>query len=340
VQKPFPDFSDCRLWEPLPACPLCQATGFRKAFDARDRHLGNPGTFQVMCCGECGAYFLNPMPTLEYLKNAYPRDYYAYSGPSASRTRSPVRKRIRRFIRRAIFFTSGWTRDPEFPKPGCMLDIGCGVGLLLLEMREKGWTVHGVELDSDAAVAGRQEGLDIFGGTLHDAAFPPAAFDYVRSNHSFEHIHNPREVLREIRRILRPGGHLFIGVPNLAGLMPKMWGTYWWYLGSPVHTYGYTPASISSLLTEEGFRVERISYNSTYAGITGSLQIWLNRNNGRGAEEGWVVKNLALRLFGHWLAQIIDRFQAGDCMEVIARPVCEQKERAACSPGRQESGKS
>ncbi len=202
-----------------------------------------------------------------------------------------------------------------------MLDLGCGAGQFLLEMRERGWTVRGAELDSNAAAAGRRDGLDIFGGTLHDAAFPSAAFDYVRSNHSFEHIHNPREVLREIRRIVRPDGRLFIGVPNLAGLMPKMWGTYWWYLGSPVHTYGYTPASISRLLAEEGFQVEKIGYNSTYAGITGSLQIWLNRNNGRGAEEGWVVKNLALRIFGHWLAQIIDLFRAGDCMEVIARPV-------------------
>jgi SAM-dependent methyltransferase len=321
VQKPFPDFSDHRLWESLSACPLCGATSFRKAFDARDRHYGNPGTFPVMCCGGCGVYFLNPMPTLEYLSNAYPRDYYAYSVPSAARTPGPLRKRMWRLIRHLIFFTSGWTGDPKFPRPGSMLDIGCGAGHFLFYMREKGWTVRGVELNSDAAAAGREGGLDIFGGTLHDAELPSAAFDYVRSNHSFEHIHNPREVLREIRRIVRPGGRLFIGVPNLAGLMPKMWGPYWWYLGAPVHTYGYTPASISRLLAEEGFQVEKISYNSTFAGITGSLQIWLNRNNGKGSEEGWVVKSLALRLFGHWLARIIDLFRAGDCMEVIARPV-------------------
>jgi SAM-dependent methyltransferase len=321
VKKPFPDFSDRRLWEPLFACPLCQSADFRKTFDTRDRHYGNPGVFQVMRCGGCGVYFLNPMPTLEYLKNAYPGDYYAYSVPSPSRATSSVRKRIPECIRRLILFTSGWTRDPEFPAPGSVLDIGCGAGRFLLEMRKRGWTVRGVELDSDAAAAGKHEGLEIFAGTLHDAAFPPATFDYVRSNHSFEHIHNPREVLREIRRIVRPGGRLFIGVPNLAGLMPKVWGTYWWYLGAPVHTYGYTPASIARLLTEEGFRVERISCNSTYAGVTGSLQIWLNRNNGRGSEEGWVVKNPALRVFGHWLAQFIDLFRAGDCMEVIARPV-------------------
>jgi SAM-dependent methyltransferase len=315
------DFSDKRLWEILSACPLCSRSAFRKLLDARDRHYGNPGVFPVMRCEACGVSFLNPMPTLAYLSTAYPQDYYAYTAPSASQTRSPRQKQIRRMIRRALCFTSGWTGDPKFAEPGAMLDIGCGAGLFISEMHDKGWDVHGVELDSQAAARGCQQGLDIFPGTLLDAHFSTATFDYVRSNHSFEHIHNPREVLREIRRIIRPNGQLFLGVPNLAGLMSRVWGTYWWYLGAPVHTFGYTPASLSRLLEEEGFRVERVNYNSTFVGIFGSLQIWINRNNGKSSEEGWIVNSWPLKLLGHWFARITDICHSGDCIEVIARPV-------------------
>lgn len=319
-QDLIPGFTDRRLWELLDACPLCRYAAFRKVYDAQDRHYGNPGVFPVMCCEGCGVYFLNPMPTLEYLKDAYPRDYYAYSAPSTS-SGYRIQKRLRKIIKHLIYFHSSQTKDPRFKEPGSMLDIGCGSGHFLLTMREKGWAVQGVELDSQAAASGRREGLQIFAGTLDDAAFPAASFDYVRSNHSFEHIHNPREVLREIRRIIRPDGRLFLGLPNLAGLMPKIFGPYWWYLGAPVHTYGYTPASISRLLTEEGFQVEKVTYNSTFAGITGSWQIWLNRRNGRGSEVGWLIQNPVLKLLGHWLARTVDLFHQGDCMEIIARPL-------------------
>jgi len=272
-----------------------------------------------MRCETCGVFFLNPMPTIEYLNTAYPQDYYAYAAPVAS-SRNSREKQLRQLIRRALCFTSGWTGDPRFEKPGNMLDIGCGAGHFLMEMREKGWTVQGVEPDATAAARGSLAGLAISAGTLHDAKFPPESFDYVRSNHSFEHIHNPRAVLREIRRIIRPDGRLFLGVPNVAGLMPRVWGTYWWYLGAPVHTFGYTPSSLGRLLSEERFEVEEVKYNSTFAGIIGSLQIWVNRNNGKLSEEGWIVKSLPLRLVAHWLARITDLFHVGDCMEVIARP--------------------
>lgn len=319
AQKAFPDFGDRRFWEPLSACPLCGEARLQKVREARDRHYGNPGVFPVMRCEGCGVFFLNPMPTLEYLNAAYPQDYYAYAAPAA-RPRSAREKQLRWLIRRALCYTSGLTGDPKFEKPGNMLDIGCGAGHFLIEMREKGWTVQGVEPDARAAARGRQAGLHVRAGTLHDAKFPSEAFDYVRSNHSFEHIHNPREVLREIRRVIRPSGRLFLGVPNVAGLMARVWGTYWWYLGAPVHTFGYTPSSLSRLLSEEGFEVEQVKYNSTFGGTIGSLQIWVNRNNGRLSEDGWIVNSRPLQLLAHWLARVTDLFNAGDCMEVIARP--------------------
>ncbi len=320
VSKRDPDCTDGTLWKELECCPLCGHEVFHTIVLARDRHYGNPGLFPVAECDRCGLWFLNPLPTMAYLSNAYPEDYYSYQ-PMIASSRSPLSKKLRSALRNVLFYHSLRTKDPKFKEPGTMLDIGCGSGMFLTEMRSRGWNVHGVELDSRAAELGRQAGIDIVAGTIDEAQYPSATFDYVRSNHSFEHIHNPRDVLREIRRVMKPTGLLFIGVPNVNGWMARLYGRYWWYLGAPVHPYGYSPTTLGRLLQEEGFKVERVSYNSNFAGIFGSFQLYLNRANGKLGEDGWITRNRLLMLVGYWAARVLDLLHQGDCIEIIARPV-------------------
>jgi SAM-dependent methyltransferase len=320
LQKSPPDFSDTSQWRELRCCPLCGGGSFRPLIRARDRHYGNPGLFQTVKCVACGLTFLNPMPTESYLSGAYPEDYYAYQPVVSKQGKSPILENFKNLVG-GMIVRSARTCDPKFEKPGTILDIGCGAGAFLAEMRKKGWQVRGVEIDRRAAERGQLEGLDIFAGTIDKANYPSAGFDYVRSNHSFEHIHNPREVLAEIHRLVKPTGFLFIGVPNVNGWMARFYGTYWWYLGAPVHPFGYSPITLGRLLKETGFKVERVNYNSNSAGIFGSLQIYLNRNNGKVGEDGWVARNPVLRVIGGWAALAFDYLRVGDCIEVIARPV-------------------
>jgi SAM-dependent methyltransferase len=319
-----PDFSDSSHWTELKTCPLCGHSILSHILDARDRHYGNPGVFEIVECANCRLNFLNPMPTAAYLSSAYPENYYAYTLTIPKTFKERAVKTIKRVASALLFYSGSATGDPTFKTPETMLDIGCGAGAFLAKMREKGWKVYGVEFDPRAAERGRQEGLDIFAGTIEAAGYPDATFDYVRSNHSFEHINNPREVLREIRRVIKLNGLLFIGVPNVSGLMARWFGTYWWYLGAPVHTFGYSPATLRRLLAEEGFIVEQVNYNSSFWGIFGSLQIYANRKDGKNSEDGWIVHNPALMLLGHWFARITDLLSRGDCMEIIARPVSRE----------------
>jgi SAM-dependent methyltransferase len=314
----LPDFSDLEFWTPVKSCLLCGPGEFRLVREAGDRHYGNPGRFRIVECGNCGLNFLNPMPTLRYLSEAYPENYYAYAAPDMQELPA---LHLRRLVKQIFLYTPGRTGDPVFTAPGTMLDIGCGSGAFLTQMKDQGWNVKGVEPDERAASRGRDRGIEIFGGTLDAARFPSGHFDYIRSNHSFEHIHNPREVLQEIRRIIKSTGTLFIGVPNVDGLMAHLFGPCWWYLGAPVHTFGYSPKTLGKILSAEGFRVTAVQYNSTYSGIIGSLQIFCNRNNGKSSEDGWVIRNPALKVLSYWIARITDLLHAGDCIEIIARPV-------------------
>lgn len=296
----------------LHRCPVCQSSAIRTHIEGVDYHYRTPGLFTASRCDDCGLQFVNPMPSAADLGALYPDDYYSYQPP---RLLGGPKQWLK-----ALVGLRKKTMLPHFDRPGTMLDIGCGAGQYLLEMQARGWKVYGAELSKAAAAAGRAAGLDIRGGELMSAGFESGMFDFVRSNHSFEHIPNPQPVLAEIRRVLKPDGKLFIGVPNVDGAMARLFGRYWWYVGLPVHTYGYNPRNLSMLLRDNGFAVERVRYYSDYGGTLGSLQIYLNRNDFPRSSDGRVVRSLLLRLPGQYLARLLDLFRQGDCIEVIARP--------------------
>jgi len=255
--------------------------------------------------------FLNPMYLDEELSALYPADYYAYQNNFS-------RNSWKKVIKSLLWVRVG-TRDPRFGAPGRMLDLGCGSGWFLREMRDKGWDVYGVEINSSAAQLGRdQAGLKIHAGTLSQTNFPPSFFDYVRANHSFEHLTCPGETLREIGRIMRPGGRLLIGVPNVASLNARIFRQYWWYLGAPVHPFTYSVKTLSGFLEKYQFEILKVEYNSDYSGILGSVQIWLNRENRRKSTEGAAINNPILKILFHWIAKCVDLFRVGDAIEIVA----------------------
>jgi SAM-dependent methyltransferase len=294
----------------LKNCPLCEGSDQDELYLASDRHYGIPGVYRIVRCAGCSLIFLNPMYSDQELSRLYPCDYYAYQDQFK---RTPWKEMVKRALRYRL-----GTQDPKFPVAGRMLDLGCGSGWFMSAMQERGWEAHGVEISDAGAELGRTAGLNIFSGTLAQANFLPEWFDYVRSNHSFEHISCPGETLDEIHRILKPDGKVLIGVPNVASLNARIFGRYWWYLGAPVHTFTYSVTTLSQLLKKHGFCIERITYNSDFSGILGSFQIWLNRRNGKKSTEGWAINALWLRLTCHWTARLIDLIRCGDAIEITA----------------------
>ncbi len=300
-------------YEPVLTCPTCGGNRFEKAHTATDRHYGNPGSWNVDRCVGCDLLFLNPMPSERILATFYPADYYAAQTPPSGGSPS-FRRRVMRYLYPPI-------KDPVFERPGTMLDIGCGSGEVLQVFRSCGWRVAGAEPNPASCAEGRALGLDIRQGSVVDAGFPAGHFDYVRSNHSFEHIRNPSETLAEIHRIIKPTGQLMVSVPNAGSAVARHFGADWYYLGAPVHTFGYSPRSLRRLLARHGFRVERVRFNSNFRGTVGSLQIRRNARAGLASDEGNLAEGSAPRILGQLLAKGTDLFRVGDCIEITARPI-------------------
>lgn len=303
-------------------CPICGSFNTQYFTKTYDRHYGHIDKYyDVYKCKNCFLFFLNPMISENELYPMYdPNTYYAYNKFSYKNKNKKVSfsKNFLRIIKKILIGI--YTRDPIFHERFTkkVLDFGCGSGSKLYDYKKMGWETYGIEIDKKAAEYGNTLGLNIFNGSINDAKYPPNFFDYIRSNHSFEHLIDPEVILLEMYRVLKKDGKIFIGVPNTKSFAFSFFKKYWYYLGVPFHPYSYNIKNLTLLLERNGFKVIKTRYVGNYQGLLGSLQIWLNRRNKKKSNKGIIAKNMFLKIFFHQIAKILNIFKIGDCIEIIA----------------------
>lgn len=136
---------------------------------------------------------------------------------------------------------------------GALLDLGCWVGFLLAEARDRGWQATGVEPSEFASTYARERlGLDVIHGDLLDADLPPAAFDAVVLGDVIEHLPRPDEALDRIAALLRPSGVLYMALPDAGSRLARRMGPRWWSV-IPTHVQYFTRPSLFTLLRRRGY---------------------------------------------------------------------------------------
>lgn len=160
--------------------------------------------FRYARCFGCGAIYVNPQLLASEIARIYEVGY-------ASKTAVTPPKADLITHRREVAFARHYYSE------GRWLDVGCFNGNLLLTARDRGWQPFGTEISAPAAEYARQQGIEVFEGTLTDAHFPDDYFDVVTMMDVIEHLDQPLTYLREVQRILRPGGGVFLWIlPTLA----------------------------------------------------------------------------------------------------------------------------
>ncbi len=147
-----------------------------------------------------------------------------------------------------------------------ILDVGCGTGANLLMLSKYG-DAEGVDISEDALAFCRERGLEeVRLGAGEKLPYEDGTFDLVTAFDVVEHMDDDLAGLREMRRVLRPGGRALLFVPTFMFL---------WGLQDDVsnHRRRYRLPELRRLLEQAGFEIERM----TYANITFFLPILLVR---------------------------------------------------------------
>jgi SAM-dependent methyltransferase len=143
---------------------------------------------------------------------------------------------------------------PPFQGDGEILDVGFGGGEFMEKIRDIGWRVSGVDPDDKVVALAKKRGFDnVRQGSIDAFADNGNRFAVVTMRHVFEHLHAPKENLRTIFEILKPGGVLFIEMPNIDSYSSKKFKRNWLDLDPPRHLAVYTWEATIKLLNDAGF---------------------------------------------------------------------------------------
>jgi 2-polyprenyl-3-methyl-5-hydroxy-6-metoxy-1,4-benzoquinol methylase len=142
-----------------------------------------------------------------------------------------------------------------------LLDIGCAQGFFLYNASKAGYTTKGIEISQDAAEYAIMEfGLDIEAKPFEELRFPENHFDVVTLWQVLEHVPYPLTVLKEVHRILKPGGLLVASTPNIAGIPAKILRKRWWDI-KRLHINQFSTKTLTDILQNGGFKnISSVSY--------------------------------------------------------------------------------
>jgi len=153
---------------------------------------------------------------------------------------------------------------------GRLLEVGCGSGEALRVLAELGWDVEGVDFDRAAVDRARSHGLAVRQGSLREQQYPSESFDAVVMSHLIEHVPDPRALVEECRRVLKPDGLLVILTPNARSWGHAVFHEHWFHLDPPRHLFLFHQETLRSVVEAAGLAVRRLVSTSR-----GGRQIWI-----------------------------------------------------------------
>ena len=178
-------------------CTVCKNIGEKKVIGKSCLTKGT--VHDILSCPKCGVMYFSPLPSVTELSRFYNNSYYNFDKHKDEHGGRIFAKRLNKIA-----------------KTGNFLDIGCSTGHFLKGVKDgSGWNVFGTEFSKDAVSYAKEKlDLDVREGDLKNAEFSENNFDYIHMNNVLEHVTDPVSFLKEIYRVLKPGGSFYLVIPS------------------------------------------------------------------------------------------------------------------------------
>jgi 2-polyprenyl-3-methyl-5-hydroxy-6-metoxy-1,4-benzoquinol methylase len=211
--------------------------------------------YHIVACAQCEFVFLNPRPKSDASAEIYKAA--AYQPFLSTQPQRSFGDRIYRLARR-VNVRSKRRKIEKLKARGKILDVGCGTGEFLFEMKRHGWETIGIETSARAAGFARKNyGLEIAAADLVEADFAAEQFDVITFWHVLEHVHDPLATLKIARQILSDDGVILIACPNIESVDARFYGSNWVALDAPRHLSHFTPAALARAAQEADLELFR-----------------------------------------------------------------------------------
>lgn len=235
-------------------CPVCGHNKFETRLSVKDYTVSSE-TFDIVECPQCSLRFTQQVPDETQIGRYYQSEEYI----SHTDSKKGLFNKVYQLVRGVALGSKRQLVEKYTNAQGKkMLDYGCGTGAFLQEMKQHGWAVTGMEPDPGAA----QKAMELTSSDVKDPSaldsIEPSSFDAITLWHVLEHVHTLNETLDKLKQALKPGGFLFIAVPNYTSHDATFYKQYWAAYDVPRHLYHFSPAAMKTLIDEHGLTMKNI----------------------------------------------------------------------------------
>ena len=280
-------------------CPSCGSEAHTKLFEKRG--------YTIVRCDECSLVFSNPQVIADVVL-----DEYREGGSNdlwVDVLTSPRQLELDR-----AKFTEILDELEPYRRGGSLLDVGTSIGLFLHQAAERGWRGLGTEFGRRALAYARDElGVEAVDTPIEEL---DGEYDVVSVLSVLEHVNEPRAFLREVRRLLKPGGATYLIVPNVDSLATRVLHDKAATFDGRNHLLYFSPRTLRDLLEREGFDVvetrtrvasldpvlEWLTYNEPYSDADVSGDALVEAVRSRRADVERLLEELDLGYKLHCLA--------------------------------------
>ena len=232
-----------------------------------------------MKCKNCSFVYVNPRPDQNEIQKYYPQVFYG---------ETIDRKEVLNQQAESLKIKTNYINNLPVGK---LLDVGCSKGEFMYTMRQRGWEVEGLDFSSKPP---NLFDLDIKYNNLITANYLVNTYDLITFWAVLEHIYNPRQVVSEAHKILKPGGTTVIALTNFNSIPAR----FLQHDDIPRHVCLFTKSTLKSLLKKTGFIDIKFSFNTKlYGGWHRGILNYLVKLVAGEKLEGIVYQN---RVEGQW----------------------------------------
>jgi 2-polyprenyl-3-methyl-5-hydroxy-6-metoxy-1,4-benzoquinol methylase len=202
----------------------------------------------------CGFVFANPRPTeaslvVIYAEKEIESSIALYERIATERTLATYDERLFKIER-------------LLGAKGRLLDFGCAAAYFTQRAQVLGWDAYGIDMGNWIEDAASRRGVrNVRSCQLADANFEKNFFDVIHVAQVFEHLINPTDLLFKLVELLKPGGLLYIDVPNYSTI-PIVLGRDDFFLNMPPqHINYFSPKTLRTLLSAASLNIFEIGAN-------------------------------------------------------------------------------
>lgn len=226
--------------------------------------------FSICFCLDCENYFTDPPPVLPKYENL---DFHA-SDDSDKLEKLTYANELPDDWKRLVTYQGRIVME-SLSKDSNILEIGCGEGLLLYELQAQGFSnTEGIEPSKTAYSRALKKGLVVHNDYLENLSLENK-YDLIIMSHVLEHVEDPVEYVKTLKKHLKPNGYLLLTQTNCEGLIPKRLGSAWYAWVPEQHFWHFTERGLKKILHPFGFEVMKVKYTSLVHNH--SLLYWTTR---------------------------------------------------------------